>query len=286
MTRKRDIDSGLAAAYPLSREAIEKLPLDTADHELIASIVAEPQEPAVAPREPRRPRRTARRLGGLAVTASAAAAIFLAVFGVGGGTPGTPAPAYGAELLRLAKISPHILLDPSNWRVAVTESLKALEGWTDFQHGATIRDDLPPGQLARFRWHSISLEQRERQVLSHGAEMVGTAPVLDTTAQVYTFPRRTHGLTVATALWSQSGRAFEFRTSVPSVPAFERRLADLERVDKDTWLAALPYPEPPFEVRCFDADGTPVTKEITQTYPTAEDLDIPDRGICRIREVD
>lgn len=284
--RNRDIDRGLSGAYPLSRVAIEELPLDAADRELVAAIVAEPGEVSVAAPEPRRRPRVPRRYMGLATAGAIAGTIFLGVFGTGGGSPGTPAPAYGAELLRLAKISPHILLDPSNWRVAVTESLKALEGWTDFQHGATIRDDLPPGQLARFRWHSISLEQRERQVLSHGAEMVGTAPVLDTTAQVYTFPRRTHGLTVATALWSQSGRAFEFRTSVPSLPAFESRLADLERVDKDTWLAALPYPEPPFEVRCFDANDTPVTKEITQTYPTAEDLDIPDRGICRIREVD
>jgi hypothetical protein len=284
---KQDIDRGLSGAYPLSRAAIEELPLDAADRELVAAIVAEPGEASVvAAPGPRRRPRVPRRYLGLATAGAVAATVFLGVFGTGGGSPGAPAPAYGAELLRLAKISPHILLDPANWRVAVTESLKALEGWTDFQHGATIRNDLPPGQLAKFRWHSLSLEKRERQVLSHGAEMAGTAPVLDTTAQVYTFPRRTQGLTVATALWSQSGGAFEFRTSVPSLPAFERRLADLERVDKDTWLAALPRPEPPYEVRCFDADGTTVTKEITQAYPTAEDLDIPDKGFCRVREVD
>jgi hypothetical protein len=41
---KQNIHRGLSAAYPLRREAIEKLALCEADEELIASIVAEPQE--------------------------------------------------------------------------------------------------------------------------------------------------------------------------------------------------------------------------------------------------
>jgi hypothetical protein len=285
--KKKEIDAGLSAAYSLSRGRIEELPLDAADHELLLAIMQEPQEASISRSLPRRRARLARRSLSLAAAGAIAAAVFLAVFGAGGGSPGSPTPAYGAEQLRLAKISPHILLDPSNWRVAVTESVKALEGWTEFQHGTELRQDLPPEQVAKFRWHSISLEKRERQILSHGATMVGVAPVLDTTAQVYEFPRRTHGLTVTSALWSQSGRAFEFRTSIPSLPAFERRLGDLERVDKGTWLAALPRPEPPFGVRCFDADGTPVAKEvIVQVAPNPEDLDVPEGGFCRIREVD
>jgi hypothetical protein len=283
--KKREIDSGLAAAYPLERATIEELPLDSADHELLAAIMAEPQEAGEVVGTPRRRPRLVRRSVSVAAAGAVAAAVFLAAFGTGGGSPGSPTPAYGAEQLRLAKISPHILLDPAHWRVAVTESLKALEGWTEFQHGQELSQAPPPERLAKFRWHVVSLDKRKAWIVSQGAEMVGTAPVLETTAQVYTFPHRTHGLIVATALWSQSGRAFEFRTSVPSQAAFERRLADLERVDKDTWLAALPRPEPPFEVRCFDADGATVMKEITQTVPSSEDLDIPDGGICRIREV-
>jgi hypothetical protein len=284
--RKRQIDSGLAAAYPLNRATIEELPLGPADHDLLAAIMAEPQEARQGVRAPRRRPRLVRRSASLAAAGAVAAAVFLALFGTGGGSPGSATPAYGAEQLRLAKISPHILLDPSSWRVAVTEVRQALEGWTEFQHGEELRRDPPPEQVAKFRWHSVSLEKREHEIVSHGAEAVGTAPVLDTTAQVYAFPNRTHGLIVAAALWAQSGRAFEFSTSVPSQAAFERRLADLERVDKDAWLAALPRPEPPFEVRCTDAEGTVVRKEITQTLPGIEDLDIPSGVICSIREVD
>jgi hypothetical protein len=239
VSRNRDIDSGLSAAYPLSREAIEELPLDIADRELLAAIMAEPQEASVSPREPRRRSRAARRLGGFAVTGAAAATIFLAVFGVGGGAPGSPAPAYGARLLRLAEISPHILLDPSEWVITVTETSKALEGWTEFQRGKAWQDDPPLGRIAKFRWHSVSLEKREAEVLAHGATATTTAPVLGTTAQVLTYRQRAEGLLLATALWDQGGRAFEFRTAVPDMAGFERRLADLERVDMDTWLAAV-----------------------------------------------
>jgi hypothetical protein len=284
--RKRDIDRGLSAAYPLSRAAIDELPLDAADRELVAAIVAEPGQEPVVPTSPRRRTRIARRYGGLAAAGAAACTIFLAVFGTGGGSPGTPAPAYGAELLRLAKISPHILLDPSSWRVAVTEVRQALEGWTEFQQGKELRQDPPPQQAAKFRWHSISLQKRTQEVVSHGAVETGIAPVLGTTAQVYTYPRRVKGVLLATALWDQKGRAFEFRTSVPDMATFERRLADLQWVDRDTWLAALPYPEGPFEVRCTDADGVKKV-EVTQTYPSFEEL-LPGEApvTCSIRQVD
>ena len=158
---KREIDSALSAAYPLSRTTIQELPLDAADHELLAKIMAEPQEARetvaseATPATPQRPR-LVRRSASLAAAGAFAAAIILAVFGAGGGSPGSPTPAYGAEQLRLAKISPHILLDPSNWRVAVTDTVKALEGWTEFQHGEELRQDPPPEQVAKFRWHSKS----------------------------------------------------------------------------------------------------------------------------------
>ncbi len=285
MIRKRGIDSGLSAAYPLSREAIEDLALDTADRELIASIVAEPQESPVALRGPRQPRLTARRLGGLAVTASAAAAIFLVFFGVGGGAPGSPAPAYGARLLRLAEISPHILLDLPNWRPVVVESGQALEGWTEFERGEVARRDPPPQQVAKFRWHAVSLQKREGEVVSNRAAEAGIAPVLGTSAQVYTYPGRPRGFLLATALWDQGGRAFEFRAAVRDIGEFEQRLAALQRVDKATWLAALPRPEGPFEIRCYDAKGVQVAHEVTKAEPSYELLKelAPMGGTCSIR---
>ncbi len=254
---KQDIDRGLSAAYPLSRAAIEELPLDAADRELVAAIVAEPGEASVvAAPEPRRRPRVPRRYLGLATAGAVAGTIFLGVIGTGGGTPGIPAPAYGAELLRLAKISPHILLDAPNWQVAFVESRQALEGWTEFRRGEGLEPD--PRRVAKFRWHSISLQKREREVASHGAILAATAPVLSTTAQVYTYPRRVKGakgaFLLATALWSQSGRAFEFRTAVPGLATFERRLAALRRVDKASWLQVL-FLAPQFELLQFLRGG-------------------------------
>src|SRR4029077_15986426 len=104
--RKQNIDRGLASAYPLSRETIEELALGDADRELIASIVAGPRESPAS----RGGSRKVARYAGLFAAGAVACGLLLAVVGTGGGHVGAPAPAYGAELLRLAKISPHILL--------------------------------------------------------------------------------------------------------------------------------------------------------------------------------
>ncbi len=234
---KQDVDRGLSGAYPLSRAEIDELPLDAADRELVAAIIAEPGEGPAVPTAPRRRVRVPRRYVGLVAAGATAFTIFLAVLGTGGGSPGAPAPAYGAELLRLAKISPHILLDPRSWRVVVIETRKALEGWTVFQLGEGPEPG--PQRVAKLRWHSISPQKRASEVTSHGAATVGTAPVLGTTAEVYTYPSRGKGVFLATALWGQSGRAFEFRTAVPDMATFEGRLAALRRVDQESWLRAV-----------------------------------------------
>lgn len=43
-----------------------------------------------------------------------------------------------------------------------------------------------------------------------------------------------------TSLWIDNGRVLEFRSSVPDMGTFERRLASLEKVDTTTWLDAMP----------------------------------------------
>ena len=267
---KREIDTALAAAYPVSRAEIEDLALDAADHELIAAIVAEPQEaPAIRPETagdatavshtPKagawRSRKTGR-YGGLLAAGACAAAIFLIVIGTGGGPASGPAPAYGAELLRMAEISPHILLEEPGWRIVVAEVAHATEGMTDFHRGSGSEDDAGPigshphpQRYARFRWHSTSVAKRTREITAHGGVNAGTAAVLGTTAQVYTYPPRggngaeasagEQSAFEATALWNRGGRAFEFRTTVPDIAAFERRLADLRSVGSGAWLAAI-----------------------------------------------
>ena len=239
--RQRDIDRGLSSAYPLSRAEIAAMPLDGAEQELIAAIVAEPREaqPTPAPARRRHPGRYA----ALFAAAAAAGALVLAVFGGGTGPAGAPAPAYGAELLRLAEISPHIVLAENGWKIVVAEESQAIEGFTIFQRGRfQPGGGLEPGpqRVAKFRWHSISVQKRSEEIASHGAVAVATAPILGgTPAQVYTYPHAGKRVFEAVALWDQGGRAFEFRASVPDVAAFERRLADLKRVGRAAWLAAV-----------------------------------------------
>src|SRR5262249_21357653 len=77
------------------------------------------------------------------------------------------------------------------------------------------------------------------ELASQGAALVATAPALDTSARIYEFPPHGTESFEAIALWGQRGRAFEFRTTVPDVAGFERRLAALRSVDRDAWIAAL-----------------------------------------------
>ena len=154
-------------------------------------------------------------------------AAFLGLTGSGHGPAGTAEPANAAELVRLAKISPPILFDLPNWRVAVTEVRQAEEGFTEFQIGIKPQSD--PEKQAKFRWHSDTLKARTRQVTGHGGVEVGTAPVLGAEATVYEYPHGGKKVFELVALWDGGGRAFEFRTSVPDRATFERRLQALTR---------------------------------------------------------
>ncbi|HEX6666999.1 MAG TPA: hypothetical protein VF081_10445 [Solirubrobacterales bacterium] len=272
--RKREIDRALAGAYPLDRAAIAKLPLEEAEGELVGQIVAEPQEaPALdaasaapIPHHSHSPRwRT--RFAGLAATCAIATAAFLGLTGSGHGPAGTAEPAYAAELVRLAKISPPILFDLPNWRVAVTEVGQAAEGFTEFQIG--IHEQPDPEKHAKFRWHSRSVQARAGQLTAHGAVEVGTAPVLETEATVYEYPHGGRRAFELVALWDEGGRAFEFRTSVPGMPAFERRLLALERVDRDRWLevVARDIESAPSKNTWIDEDGSRYTYTCVNGHP-------------------
>jgi hypothetical protein len=269
--RKREIDRALAGAYPLDRAAIAELPLGAAEAELVGQIVAQPQEaPAVHSASEAAPSHSLRwrtRFAGFAATGAIATAAFLGLTGSGHGPAGTAEPAYAAELVRLAKISPPILFDLPNWRVAVTEVRQADEGFTEFQIG--IKPQTDPQKEAKFRWHSDTLEARARQVTGHGGVEVGTAPVLGTEATVYEYPHGGKDVFELVALWDEGGRAFEFRTSVPDLAAFERRLLALKRVDRDSWLevVARDFESVPSKTIVIAEDGSRYTYTCVNGHP-------------------
>ena len=244
--RNRTGELDLSAAYPVSRKTITGLPLDAADAELLATILAESQgapasreSSASAPAGSTWTARRARRYVGLATTAAAAAAALLVVFGTGGSGPG-PDPAYAAELARLAKISPHILLGGSGWHPVVTEIAQNTEGGTEFWRGDLDATEEPgPQNVAKFRWRDGSVAEVADELAAHGATVAASAPVLNSPGQIFTYPHAGKKVFEAVILWKRSGRAFEFRTSVTSLLDFERRVADLDAVGEREWQAAI-----------------------------------------------
>jgi hypothetical protein len=110
MTR-REIDAAIGRANPVRREALEPLPLQAAEHDLLAAIAAHPREP-----EPHRARRRAPRWAPIGLAGAAAAvATGLVLAGAGADPSGRPESAFAADIARMAKTSPVVVIDRS-WR--------------------------------------------------------------------------------------------------------------------------------------------------------------------------
>jgi hypothetical protein len=105
---KREIEAAVAAANPVERAALGGERLVDAEQDLIAAIAAEPRRVLEPAPSYRRRRPLAVRAAPLAV-AAAAVALFVAI-GTGGGPGTAPQSALGAELARLAKASPIIVV--------------------------------------------------------------------------------------------------------------------------------------------------------------------------------
>jgi hypothetical protein len=181
--------------------------------------------------------------------------------GPGAGTPGAPARAWAAELVRFAEASPLTLLDAPDWRVDYADESSSNEGEMRFLHG----DAPPPPQHqlvvtegrpipkaviedarrhASLNWRSgpIGPWKRDR---GYDAAAHTTAPVLGATADVYEYRAGDQFARIPdyhdiTALWLDGERVMEFRWAAPSMTAFKSLLADLRRVDTNTWLSAMP----------------------------------------------
>lgn len=266
--RKRDIDAAVSAAYHPSPEEIELMPLDAAEQELVAAIVAETQETSPerfataagsdssgrAARASAWRARVSRRYVGPLTVAVAALAVFLVAIASDGNPTGSPAPAFGAPLLRMAKASPLVLLDAPGWHVAyatdgsVVKGGSAREGEMRFFYNGPPEGPTGPGmgplaagqRGAELRWRAGRMTER---ALRHWGFPIllatGSAAVLHTHL-VYFRSRGPQGNRDVTAMWEDHGRVLAFRSTVPNLPTFKHRLADLRRVGTADWLSALP----------------------------------------------
>jgi hypothetical protein len=232
--KRVDGDIDFAAVYPLSRAEIEELPLAGAERELLAAIVAAPVEAAVEGNRSRSGRR--RRLGGyaggLALAASAAIALALMAAGTGGG--GSPSPAFGADLVQVAKTSPLVLLDAPGWSVEDVAGVTHDEGEMHFSYRAA--ED--PIQRAALRWRAGRVTPRTLAGLG-ASPAVTAAPVLDTRVLALRLSGPP-GHRRAAAIWQDGGRVMIFRSTVPDLAAFKKRLGSLRRVGAGAWLRSLP----------------------------------------------
>jgi hypothetical protein len=237
-----DLEAGFASIYPLSRAAIAALPLDEAERELGAAILAEPvPTPAAADgqavRRARHPRRRRLYAGGVGLVAAALAAWFLLV-GPGARTEKT-APAFDTSLVQVAKTSPLVLLEEPGWRVGADTRVAANRGEMHFiRRGSSTAGS---GERAELRWRSGPAAARLRKRFERRVPYVVYVlpPVLDTRVlQIHA--SGPSGRKRFAAVWEDHGRVLVFRSTAPSFTAFERRLGALHRVGPIAWLTALP----------------------------------------------
>ncbi len=231
--KRADLDRRLNAADPVDLDRVGGAPLREAEEEMLAAILAKDPE-AILAEEPERGEaasaasRSRRKVWSVAV-AVGVSAIVASIAWLGGGPGGQSSSAYGSELMRFAKSSPLILL--ADWQVGDVVEQTAEEGEMRFFQGKR--------SSAQLYWRAGSFrkwaEDRARDSVGETK-----AAVLESTARVFRYPCCGPGRLDFTALWHENGRVLEFRSLAPDLAAFRQRLAGLEAVDADTWLAALP----------------------------------------------
>jgi hypothetical protein len=237
--KREDVDSDFVAIYPLTRAEIRNLPLAEAEQELLAAILAEPEEPTGRRGEHsgwrpfRRPRSLPRYGAGMAIAIAAAIAL-LVVFGTGGG--GSPSPAFATGLVRVAKASPLVLLDAPGWRVEDIAGVTDRKGEMRFSYGRAASTD--PRHRAELRWHAGRVTSRMLSRLVGPTREIAT-PVLDTQVLALHSSGGPKHRQIA-AIWQDAGKVMVFRSTVPDLKAFEKRLGALHRVGATAWLSSLP----------------------------------------------
>ena len=191
---------------------------------------------SVAPR--RRRHAGAQRLAMSLGAVLAAVLVGLSVSGVFAGGSGT---AWAAQLVSFANASPLVILDQAGWQIDYANETSAQDGELHFTTGPvptspSAEDNATDAQLS---WFAGTLSSRSAD-RANSADLITTAPVLGTVAQVYQYAGGQPGNQHITALWEYDGRELEFTAGAADIAAFDSLLASLRAVDTNTWLSALP----------------------------------------------
>jgi hypothetical protein len=250
-----EVDSAIGEVLWSDRPRAETRGISEAKRELLAGIVAEPQEELEPVSGAARRARTGfvwprfRYLALGSAVATAAAVVLLAI-GIGAGPAGSPAPAL-ANNLRLTAVSPHVLLGAQGWRILGAVEAEGKRGSIRFFHSSGREQPYLGGRVlvsfqaaAELQWRSNSPPWRihaPSAVRARKSEFVpvGEARALGATARVFARTVPGSGRQYA-AVWIQSGRYLKFRSYASSLGAFKRRLATLHFVSRARWFHALP----------------------------------------------
>ncbi|MBS1863995.1 MAG: hypothetical protein JSS68_20040 [Actinobacteria bacterium] len=127
---EQELDRSLAAAYPLDRDRIERLEIESWEADLFADLDARASMPPTP--TPGRPPRRRRRALAVAVAVATLAIALVAVILLAGGGAGPSSPAYGAQLIRFAESTPLLLLEGPGWGVRNVDQRAGGEGNIEF----------------------------------------------------------------------------------------------------------------------------------------------------------
>jgi len=265
------LDELVAAANPIDSVAVNELDLDPARDELMYRVMSTDAKP-VLPERPSRPPRSRWRLRGLGIAAVAVCAIAAAILltGGSGSDPTSTDSAWAAEQVRFAEASPLVLLDLPGWKVGYANEETKVDGEMDF---------VPPGEKydplglreTTLHWREGPLSGWVEDRGSDPTVKQFTAPVLDTTARVFSSTDSSlDGEHLMRALWQQDGRVLEFESVVPDRQTYEDQLGGLVKVDVDQWLSALPKRSIPV------ADSLSVAEDMLKGIPLPPGFDPAD----------
>lgn len=239
-----EVDSLVSRAGRVNRRALERPSVQRASEEVLEAILAEPRTRRgvlASPLSGRRWRHKSIRAGAIAATA-VATVLFAISIDLGGN--GSPTPALAAERTRLAAVSPHLLLGGANWRIQAASQRIDRGGSIRFLHAnaSYLGEWVSLDVLARAEldWRS---KRYGHPFAGRGAGLVpkGKAEVLPgVVAEVAERSAPGAGPREYVAIWADPERYLRFRSFAASLADFERRLSALRRVERGTWVRALP----------------------------------------------
>jgi hypothetical protein len=247
----RELDQLIARANPFGDEAVRQLPTADAGSELLEEIMT---TTAPAPElKPIRRRRTP-----FVIAAAAAVAIAVAVVGAlfPHGNPAAPSPAYGAEMIAVAKANQRLLVGADGWKITSVGQFTRDEGQLTFSKGT---------QQLGVTWRPTGLYNgylTDRR--ADGSNPSQPIKVLGQTGTLFRYGNTSDHTTI---LPPKGDNFLELRADLGSEQAYRDLIATLHQVDVNTWLDALP----PSVVK--PADSAKVVTEMLVGIPVPAGFD-------------